>query len=61
MNMRSIRNRINPPPCQSDEWCPQCTFAIHCHEQRMGIRNRIFWPGIALVLLALLALPALLF
>jgi len=50
MNRRSIINQVNPPPCENPEWCPRCSFAAHCHEQRIGEPHRILWPGLALAL-----------
>lgn len=49
MNKRAIRNRINPPACENPRACPECSFAWHCHEQRVGEPVRIFWPGVALI------------
>ena len=58
---RAIRNRVNPPPCESRDGCPYCAYAFHCHERRVGFTNRIFWPGVALGIMVVLALPAMLF
>ncbi|MDH3282945.1 MAG: hypothetical protein OEQ18_17720 [Gammaproteobacteria bacterium] len=46
----STTNKVNHPACESDEWCPQCSFAVHCHEQRMGQANRVAWPAVVLAL-----------
>lgn|GEM_PF-4075208 len=48
-----VHNRVNPPACQSDEECPKCSFALHCHEQRVGMAGRIGWPGVMLAIIIL--------
>ncbi len=50
MNSATI-NKVNTPPCQSAEWCPQCSFSFHCHEQRTGQINRVRWPAVVLGML----------
>ncbi|MDH3638483.1 MAG: hypothetical protein OES09_08450 [Gammaproteobacteria bacterium] len=47
----SASKKVNPPACQSDEWCPKCSFAFHCHEHRTGQSNRVRWPAVVLALL----------
>jgi len=54
MIKRGIINRINPPACENPTWCPQCSFAWHCHERRVGERVRIFWPGVTLAVVLVL-------
>ena len=42
------------PACEDPEWCPQCSFAAHCHEQRVGETSVAPWPAVALLLLVLI-------
>ena len=50
------RPEVSPPPCRSLrlEGCAQCSWAYHCHHQRLSLQH-IAWPGVSLGLLVVLA------
>ena len=45
-------------PCETPGCSASCAYAYSCHEERMGRVPAVFWPGVGLAIIAVLAIFA---